>query len=123
MRFSLLLLAGLQTGPSAWADGSVDHGATLFATHCAECHSVREGKDKKGPSLYAIVGRNTAAVAGFVYSDALKNAGFAWTPENLDAYLRAPGDRVPGGKMKYDGLPAAAERADLIAYLAAQKAH
>ncbi|WP_398311792.1 hypothetical protein [Zoogloea sp.] len=28
----------------------------MFATGCAECHSVREGKNKKGPTLFAIVG-------------------------------------------------------------------
>lgn len=102
---------------AAHAEGNVSAGSTLFSTHCAECHSVREGKDKKGPSLFGIVGRPAAANPSWVYSDALKQGGFAWTPDKLDAYIAAPGKVVPGGKMKFDGLAQAAERADLIAYL------
>lgn len=108
--------------PAARADGDATAGSAVFATHCAECHSLREGKDKKGPSLYAVFGRPAGARPGYVYSDALKAAGLSWTADNLDAYLRAPAQRVPGGKMKYDGLASAAERADLIAYLQSQAA-
>lgn len=35
-----------------------------------------------------------------------------------DSPLAAPKKFVPGGKMKYDGLAGAAERANLLAYLA-----
>ena len=118
-----LMLAGLAmlagTARAAGPSGNAANGATLFATHCAECHSVREGKDKKGPTLFAVMGRAAAASPGFVYSDALKASGIHWTPNELDAYMAAPKQRVPGGKMKFDGLPSAAERADLIAYLSA----
>lgn len=117
LRSAALLLAAVAALPAAHADGDAGRGAAVFATHCAECHSVREGKDKKGPSLYAVLGRPAAGKPGFAYSDAMKAAGITWTPEALDAYVKAPAQRVPGGKMKYDGLPSAAERADLIAYL------
>ena len=93
-------------------------GAALFATHCAECHSLKEGKDKKGPSLFASFGKPAGGRSGFVYSDALRASGLVWTAETLDAYLAAPGKKLPGGKMKFDGLPDAAERAALVAYLA-----
>jgi len=93
-------------------------GADLFSEHCAECHSVKDGKNKKGPSLFAIVGRKSAAIGDFAYSDALKASGIGWTADQLDAYLAQPKKLVPGGKMKYDGLPEAKDRADLIAYLA-----
>jgi cytochrome c len=117
MALALAALVLCLAGPNAHAEGTAGVGAGLFSTHCAECHSLREGKDKKGPSLYAILGKKAAANAGFVYSDAMRASALSWTAENLDAYIAAPAKRVPGGKMKYDGLPQAAERADLIAYL------
>lgn len=111
----LMLLGGLV---SAHAAGDARRGAGVFATECSECHSVREGKDGKGPSLFASLGRTAAARPGFAYSEAMRHSGITWTPERLDAYIAAPGKVVPKGKMDYDGLPEAAERADLLAYLA-----
>ena len=114
------LSAGLFAG-QAHAAGDAKVGADLFAEHCAECHSLKEGKNKKGPSLFAGFGRKAAAVSDFAYSDALKASGIVWTAEALDPYLALPKKAVPGGKMKYDGLPDAKARADLIAYLATVK--
>jgi cytochrome c len=110
------LFVACALAPAAWA-GDAAAGGKVFATECAECHSVREGKDKKGPSLYGIVGAKAAQRAGFVYSDALQKSGITWTPEQLAAYIAAPKKLVPGGKMKYDGLPDPGQRDDLIAYL------
>jgi cytochrome c len=112
-----LALAASALLPAARA-GDAAAGGKVFATECAECHSVREGKDKKGPSLYGIVGAKAAQRAGFVYSDALQKSGLAWTPDRLAAYIAEPKKVVPGGKMKYDGLADAGQRDDLIAYLA-----
>ncbi len=113
----LAVLAGAVSLP-ARAAGDVDKGKDVFATECAECHSAREGKNKKGPSMFAVVGRKAASVPDATYSDALKGSGILWTPDKIDAYVSAPKKLVPGGKMKYDGLASAAERADLLAYLA-----
>ena len=113
----LAVLAGGLVRP-ALAAGDVEKGKDVFATECAECHSVREGKNKKGPSMFGVVGRKAATVADATYSDALKGSGILWTPDKIDAYVSAPKKLVPGGKMKYDGLASAAERADLLAYLA-----
>jgi cytochrome c len=103
--------------PALHAQTDLKRAAGLFATHCSECHSVKEGKDKKGPSLFGILGRRAAQVPGFVYSDALKQSGLVWTPDVLDRYLTAPATVVPGGKMKYDGSATAPERAIIIEYL------
>ncbi|WP_395703318.1 c-type cytochrome [Aquabacterium sp.] len=110
-----LLLAG-HAGLAAAADG-----ADLFATHCAECHSLREGRDKVGPSLFGINGRTAAASAGFAYSEAMRRSAIQWNGLTLDAYLEAPAARVPGNRMGFGGLPDAAERKALIAYLAGIK--
>ena len=112
----LAVLAGAVSLP-ARAAGDVDKGKDVFATECAECHSVREGKNKKGPSMFAVVGRKAAVVADATYSDALKASGIVWTADKIDAYVTAPKKLVPGGKMKYDGLDDPAARADVIAYL------
>lgn len=102
--------------------GDINHGAALFATHCAECHSMKEGKNKKGPSLFATFGAKAAQREGFAYSDALRNSQISWTADALSRYIANPRTAVPGGKMKYEGLASASERQDLIAYLT-QPAH
>jgi cytochrome c len=111
---ALVVVAALS--PAAHA-GDAAAGGKVFATECADCHSVKEGKDKKGPSLFGIVGAKSAQRAGFAYSDSLRNAGLVWTKDNLAAYVTHPKTLVPGGKMKYDGLPDAKQRDDLITYL------
>lgn len=99
-----------------------ERGADLFDTNCAECHSVAKSmKNKKGPSLYGVVGRAAASVSGFEYSDTLRAAGFTWDAQHLDQYLANPRALVPAGKMKFDGLPKADERADVIAFLDQQR--
>ena len=97
--------------------GDAGPGAKVFDAECAECHSTRPGKNRKGPSLFGVAGRSAASVPDYVYSDALKNSGLTWTADKLDAYLVAPRKLVPGCKMKYDGLADAAARADLIEFL------
>ena len=112
---ALAVALALSSPVSRAADAT--RGAAAFSTYCAECHSMKEGKDKKGPSLFAAFGRAATKHEGFVYSDALKASGITWTSDKLDAYIANPRALVPGGKMKYDGLADAAERADLVAYL------
>ena len=111
-----IVWVALATLPAAQAAGDAKLGADVFATHCAECHSLKEGKHKKGPSLFALVGRNAGAQADFKYSAAMKAIGWTWSPDRLDPYLTLPNQALPGGAMKYEGLADAKARADLIAY-------
>ena len=99
------------------AAGDAKLGADVFAENCAECHSLKEGKNKKGPSLFSSLGRRAGTVADFSYSPAMKASGLVWTSDALDAYIATPKKAVPGGSMKFDGLPDAKARADLLAYL------
>ncbi len=97
-------------------------GADVFDANCAECHSVAKTlKNKKGPSLFGVVGRTAGTVAGYEYSEAMHRAGFVWDAERLDAYLAHPKAVVPGDKMKFDGLDSREERADVIAFLDERK--
>jgi cytochrome c len=108
----------LVAGPATAAAGDAAAGADLFKSECAECHSVRPGKQKKGPSLAGIVGRSAASQADFDYSAALKATGWVWNEERLRAYLAGPVSQTnPGGKMKYEGLASARARDDMLAYL------
>lgn len=120
-RAVLAALFGIGLCGSACAAGDVAKGKDVFAEHCAECHSVKDGKHKKGPSLFATLGRPAGSLPAFIYSPALKASGKTWTPEALDAYIANPGLAVPGGKMKYDGLADTKARTDLLAYLATLK--
>lgn len=98
--------------------GDAGAGADVFKQECAECHSVKQGKNKKGPSLFGIVGRHAGSIADYSYSDALKNAQWDWTADKLHWYLSQPAKQAnPGTKMKYSGLDDAKQLDDLIAYL------
>ena len=70
-----------------------------------------------GPNLAGVVGRKAGAEAGYNYSEAMKNAGFTWTPEQLFSYLADPKKIVPGNKMPYAGMKSADDRKNLIAFL------
>lgn len=96
----------------------------MFSEQCAECHSLREGKHKKGPSVFGVVGRKAASQPGFEFSDALRGSGWVWVWDNerLNFYLSQSAKKAnPGGKMKYDGLPDPRDLANLIAYLGTVK--
>jgi len=110
----------LSLSQAALAAGNAANGGDRFDEECAECHSLKAGKNGKGPSLHDVVNRPSASLADFVYSDTMRNLRLTWTPEHLDAYLKSPRTVVPKGKMKYDGLADAQARADVIAFLSSQ---
>ncbi|TPG55938.1 cytochrome c family protein [Roseomonas nepalensis] len=100
------------------ADADAGRGARLFH-QCTACHTIRQGSpDLDGPNLYGVLG---APVAGnrprYGYSAALRSAGGRWDVERMDDWLRSPRGTVPGTRMAFQGIPAARDRADLIAYL------
>ena len=79
-----------------------------------------DAKNRVGPVLTGIVGREIAAEPEFKYSEAFlakKAEGFTWTPENLTAYLEDPKGFIPGNKMAFAGLRKEEDIANVIAYL------
>ena len=111
---ALSILAGSAAGPAVAAD--VEAGKTAFKK-CALCHTTEAGKNKIGPSLFGIVGRKSATLENFNYSEAMKKFDHTWDEETLDTYLADPRATVPGTKMIFAGIKDKAERDDVIAYL------
>ena len=90
------------------------HGEELFGERCTACHAL--DRNKTGPMLGGVVGREAGSAAGYHYSPALKNAGLVWSTDNLDHWLADPKKFVPGARMPVRVLDAPSRR-DIIAYL------
>jgi cytochrome c len=99
------------------ADADAGKGAKLFKK-CGACHtSEAGGKNKVGPNLWRIVGRDVGSVEDFNYSDALSSRGGTWTVETLNAFLANPKEAVPGTKMSFAGVKKDGDRANLLLFL------
>ncbi len=99
------------------AEGDVAKGEKV-SKKCKACHVFEEGgKNRLGPVLWDVVGREVGSYEGFKYSGAMQEMGGEWTYENLDQFLAAPKEFMPGTKMVFAGVKSEQDRADLIAYL------
>jgi cytochrome c len=95
----------------------VERGRQVFAV-CAACHREASAEvPNPGPNLRGVFERVAGTVPGFRYSRAMRNAKRTWNETALDAYLADPQAAIPGNTMPFPGLPDAAQRRDLIAYL------
>lgn len=113
------VVLGLWAAAPVLAAGDVQRGAQA-ARQCFACHSFAAGRHLTGPSLAAVWGRRAGAAPGFGrYSEALRGAGIVWERDTLDAWLRDPQALIPGNTMAFRGLPDAAQRADVPAFLQA----
>ncbi|MDR6231804.1 cytochrome c [Pseudomonas sp. SORGH_AS199] len=114
-----LAVLALLSGELAWADA--DNGRNLFLRRCHNCHSVGPGAQSGfGPQLNDLFGRQAGSLAGYTYSDAMRQAGFAWDREALAAFLRDPERKVPGTKMRFWGIGDAEDLRDIADYLETQ---
>jgi len=115
----LSLVLGWSVQAAAATGGDPEEGARVFRS-CAACHTLESGEHRTGPSLAAVFGRQAGTAPGFTrYSPALKQADVVWDAATLDAWLADPEALIPGNRMTFPGIPDAAARADLIAYLEA----
>ena len=100
-----------------YAVADVTAGEKVFKK-CVACHKV-DGSNGTGPHLNGVVGRARGGVEGFAYSEAMVSIKDPWSPELLEVFLLNPKADVPGTKMGFAGLPNIKDRANVIAYLAA----
>ena len=114
LSFSVLALCSL--ADHARAEGDASRGEKKFMD-CASCHSIEAGKNGVGPSLAGILGRKAGENPDFRFSPAMKRSDIVWSPQTLGEYIADPQKAVPANRMPYAGMPDAAERADLLAYL------
>lgn len=118
-----LMLGGVSVAQAqdAGITGDAEKGERVFRK-CQACHMVGpDAKNRVGPVLTGVVGREAGAVDDFKYSDSLlemAEGGLTWDVESLDAFLLKPKDFMSGTKMSFAGLRKDEDRADVIAYLA-----
>jgi len=106
------LLLPLWCSPAVAADA--EHGKALYQA-CAACHTERT--DALGPSLKGVVGRKSAALEDFRYSNPMKRANLVWDEDNLRDYIKDPQAKVKGNRMPYGGLTDPKDVDDVVAYL------
>jgi len=59
-------------------NGEVTSGQLAFNNACRTCHSVKEGDNRLGPSLYKVFGRKAGSLPNYNYSIAMRSADFVW---------------------------------------------
>ena len=114
LAFALAAATALMGAPAFAADAA--KGKKVF-NKCKACHSLAAGKNKIGPTLHGVIGRQAGTVKKFRYSKAMKASGLTWSEENISKYLEKPKKFVPGNKMAFPGLRKEADRANVIAYI------
>lgn len=97
----------------------IDLGERQFARKCSICHTLTpDGANRAGPTLYDVFGRRAGTLAGYIYSDALKNSDIIWNEDTIDRLFgEGPQEVVPGTKMPLQKMTSAEERNALIAFL------
>jgi cytochrome c len=107
-----IVLLGLTASPVLAADA--EHGKALFAA-CLACHN--EKPDALGPSLKGVVGRKSASLEDFRYSNPMKRANLTWDEANLREYIANPQAKVKGNRMPFGGLSSPTDPDDVVEYL------
>ena len=110
--FGLIALAAVVQPVRAQTAGN---GEDVFKK-CRVCHDAGpEAKNKIGPALRGVFGREAGSVDGFNYSEAMREAGvkgLVWSDENIEKYLDNPRGFLPGNKMAFPGVKDDADRKD-----------
>lgn len=118
-RISIFLrLAGFAASIAPAVAADAEHGKALYAA-CAACH--QDKPDALGPSLKGVVGRKSAALDDFRYSNPMKRANLVWDEANLREYIADPQAKVKGNRMPFDGLHDPKDVDDIVEYLKTYK--
>ena len=99
------------------ASASVADGERVFKK-CLSCHSIaKEGKNKIGPKLFGVLGRQAGSISDYKYSKAMAAHGKVWSFEEMNGFLTKPKEWIKGTKMSFAGLKNAKDRAAVILYM------
>jgi cytochrome c len=106
-----------EAAPGAPAGCDRERGERVFSK-CAICHARDAALPSPvGPNLAGVVGRQSATLAQFKYTKALRELRQKWTPDLLERFLTDPQAFVPGTAMAFTGLKDADDRAAVICLL------
>jgi cytochrome c len=93
----------------------------LFETTCTPCHNYDKGGEPDmyalTLNLYGVVGRKSASVAGFAYSEDLRKSDIVWDEAIIDKFITAPKKLFPGTRMELPGVEDVRTRTGIIRYL------
>ncbi len=99
---------------------SIEKGVKV-AKKCVSCHMIGDkAKNRVGPHLNNIIGREIAVLEDYRYSKAMKAHAEkepVWSEAALDAYLANPRKAVKGTRMSFAGLRKEKDRHDVIEYM------
>ena len=99
------------------ASVSVTDGEKVFKK-CVACHSINKGgKNKIGPVLYNVLGRQAGSFPDYKYSKAMIAYGKKWSFEEMNGFLTKPKDWIKGTKMSFAGIKNIKDRAAVILYM------
>lgn len=114
--FMLVFLIIFPRLSRAEANADADHGKQLFEKRCTGCHSL--DKDKEGPRLRGVYGRQAGKVSSYNYSEVLQSSGITWDDVSLNKWLTDPESMVAGTDMSFR-VTQPDERAEIIHFLKA----
>lgn len=85
---------------------------------CSACHSLSASAPATlGPHLEGIIGRASAALPNFAYSEMLRAENVVWTADLLERWLENPDIVAPNMCIPFNGIRDAQARKALIDYL------
>jgi len=123
-RLSLAGVLSLVLAHSAFAaecGPDQSRGAQVFANECGVCHAVAKGgTTMMGPNLAGIYGRKSGSLAGFSYSQAMRDKNVEWQAETIAQFITQPQAFVPGTYMPYMRLASADDRQAVACFLKEQ---
>ena len=100
-----------------FASTSAANGEKIFKK-CLSCHSIaKEGKNKIGPKLFGVLGRQAGSISDYKYSKAMASHGKIWSLGEMNSFLIKPKDWIKGTKMSFAGLKKEKDRAAVILYM------
>jgi cytochrome c len=113
--------AAILCQPDASQAQNLAEDRKLFETTCTPCHNYDKGgePDMYGLTLnlYGVVGRKSASVAGFQYSEDLRKSDVVWDEAIIDKFITAPKKLFPGTRMELPGVEDVKTRTSIIRYL------